>query len=70
MTNVGRKPTIGEYQTNVETHIFDFDQDVYGKQLEVSFLRMIRPEAKFSGLDALKDQLGKDCAFARSQHSI
>lgn len=70
MTNVGRKPTIGEYQTNVETHIFDFNQDVYGEQIEVYFLSMIRPEEKFSGLDALKTQLGKDCAFARARHAI
>ena len=70
MTNVGNKPTIGEYQTNIETHIFDFDQNVYGKQIEVYFIDMIRQEKKFSGIDELKDQLGRDCKKARIQLGI
>ncbi len=70
MTNVGNKPTIGEYQTNIETHIFDFDQDVYGKQIEVFFVKMIRREKKFSGLDELKAQLGRDCREARIQLGV
>ena len=70
MTNVGTKPTIGDYQTNVETHIFDFDKDVYGKRIEVYFLSMIRPEQKFSGLDELIAQLVRDKAYARKQLGI
>ena len=70
MTNVGTKPTIGDYQTNVETHIFDFDKDVYGKRIEVYFLSMIRPEQKFSGLDELIAQLVRDKVYARKQLGI
>lgn len=67
MTNVGTKPTVGDYETNVETNIFDFDQNVYGKEIQVSFVSMLREEQKFSGLEELKAQLEKDRAAAREK---
>ncbi len=70
MTNVGTKPTIGDYQTNVETHIFDFDKDVYGRQIEVYFLSLIRPEQKFASLDELIAQLVRDKKYAREKLGI
>ncbi len=70
MTNVGNKPTVGDYQTNIETHIFNFDDDVYGKKIEVYFLKMIRPEMKFSSFEELKNQLTRDSELARRYHGI
>ena len=68
VTNVGVKPTIGTFEKNIETHIFDFDEDVYGKQIHVEFIRHTRGEQKFDGIDALKKQIESDCIEARVYH--
>ena len=68
VTNVGVKPTIGKYEKNIETHIFDFDEDVYGKQIRVDFIKHTRPEMKFNGIDELKKQIQSDCIEARVYH--
>ena len=65
VANFGIRPM---YQVNVpllETHLFDFDGDLYGKYLSVELIQYIRPEAKFSGLDALIAQIGADAIKAR-----
>ena len=58
MCNIGTRPTVnaGSDRT-VETNIFDFDEDIYGLDLKVTFLRKIRPERRFDSLETLKDQL-------------
>lgn len=68
VTNVGVKPTIGKYEKNIETHIFNFNEDVYGKQIRVDFIKHTRPEMKFNGLDELKKQIEADCIEARVYH--
>ncbi|MBR0126833.1 MAG: bifunctional riboflavin kinase/FAD synthetase [Firmicutes bacterium] len=68
VTNVGVKPTIGKYEKNIETHIFDFNEDVYGKRIRVDFIKHTRPEKKFDGLDDLKKQIQSDCIEARVYH--
>ena len=68
VTNVGVKPTIGKYEKNIETHIFNFDEDVYGKQIRVDFIKHTRPEMKFNGIDELKKQIESDCIQARVYH--
>ena len=68
VTNVGVKPTIGTYEKNIETHIFDFNEDVYGKQIRVDFIKHTRGEQKFDGLDALKKQIESDSIEARVWH--
>lgn len=60
MTNIGTRPTVGGTTRTIETHILDFDQDIYGLPLEIRFLRRIRSEAHFPSLDALRAQLVKD----------
>jgi riboflavin kinase/FMN adenylyltransferase len=65
VVNVGYRPTFGEDQYWVETYIFDFSGDLYDRQLGVDFLHRIRPEMKFSGVDALKQQVAADMATAR-----
>ena len=68
VTNVGVKPTIGSYDKNIETHIFDFNEDVYGKRITVEFIRHTRGERKFNGIEELKKQIESDCITARAYH--
>lgn len=61
ITNVGVKPTVeGERLPLAETHLLDFSGDLYGKDIEVKFGEFIRPERKFSSLDALRTQISED----------
>lgn len=61
VTNVGVKPTIlGERQVGVETHILDFDQDIYERQVCITFLKHLRDEICFSSVDELKKQMQQD----------
>jgi riboflavin kinase/FMN adenylyltransferase len=63
MANIGHRPTIGDRTENnplIEVNLFDFDGDLYGKQIHVRFIDRIRDEEKFAGLEALKAQLGQD----------
>lgn len=68
VTNVGHKPTIGEYSKNIETHIFDFNKELYGKQILVEFITKIRDEKKFESVEALSEQIKKDCISAKAYH--
>ncbi|MCQ2546004.1 MAG: bifunctional riboflavin kinase/FAD synthetase [Clostridia bacterium] len=68
VTNVGVKPTIGTYEKNIETHIFNFNEDVYGKEIRVDFIKHTRGEKKFDGIDALKAQIQQDCIQAKVYH--
>ena len=60
MCNIGTRPTVGGTTRTIETHILDFDEDIYGLPLQIRFLARIRDERKFPSLDALKEQLKKD----------
>ena len=60
MMNIGMRPTVGGTKRLIEVNLFDFDEDIYGSVLQVHMHHFIRGERKFSGLDALKEQLGKD----------
>lgn len=61
-TNVGVRPTVDGLKLTVEAHILDFDDDIYGERVRLEFVRRIRPEMKFSGLDELKAQIAADVA--------
>ena len=63
--NLGWRPTVGGNDLRLETHVFDFDGDLYGKHLRVALIERLRPEQRFAGLDALKAQIARDCAAAR-----
>lgn len=65
MLNIGYRPTVSGKQKTIEVHIFDFDRDIYGETLTINFINRIRPEMKFSDVEALKQQLHKDEATAR-----
>lgn len=61
ITNFGVRPTVSKTQKPVaETHILNFNQDIYNQDLQVEFLDMIRKEQKFNSLDELKTQIQQD----------
>lgn len=61
MANIGKNPTFGDVEKpRLETNIFGFSGDVYGKTLTIEFVQRIRGEVKFAGIDALKAQLAQD----------
>jgi riboflavin kinase/FMN adenylyltransferase len=66
VANFGRTPTTGLRDPLLETHIFDFSGDIYGKKLEVQLVAFLRPELKFANLDLLVEQMHKDAAEARA----
>lgn len=66
VTNVGYKPTVGEAFLGVETYLFGCDEDLYGRECSVEFLKFQRPEQKFSSVEALKKQLEKDIREAEN----
>lgn len=64
--NIGYRPTVTESgEALLEAHILDFNEDLYGKTIEVIFRQKIREETKFSGLDELKRQMSKDVEQVR-----
>ncbi|AAF10583.1 MULTISPECIES: riboflavin biosynthesis protein RibF [Deinococcus] len=66
MANVGWRPTVEGRERRFEVHLFDYQGDLYGEELQVKFLSRLRGEQKFSGLDELKAQLGRDAEAARA----
>ncbi len=63
VANVGTRPTVdGGSKVILETHLFDFDKEIYGRYVEVHFKRKIRDEMRFRSLDELKAQIVKDVA--------
>lgn len=71
MTNIGVKPTVSRTGAlTVETHLYDFRGDLYGRVITTSLLTFRRPERKFSGIDELKQTMQKDLAAGREYHGI
>ncbi|NTW87601.1 MAG: bifunctional riboflavin kinase/FAD synthetase [Desulfobulbaceae bacterium] len=64
--NIGYNPTFGEEQLVAETHIFDFNEDIYGQPIKVNLLKFLRSERKFSGAKELAEQIGKDVSVAKA----
>jgi riboflavin kinase/FMN adenylyltransferase len=60
MMNIGMRPTVDGRERTIEVNIFDFNEDLYGREMRVFVNKYLRGEEKFSGLDALKAQLGRD----------
>lgn len=60
MMNIGVRPTFDGVTKTLEVHIFEFDQSIYGKTIQIRFYDRIRDEKKFSGVDQLKIQLDQD----------
>ncbi|RBQ06205.1 bifunctional riboflavin kinase/FAD synthetase [Pedobacter miscanthi] len=60
MAYIGQRPTINGMTRNIEVNIFDFDQEIYGQDIKMNFLKFLRHDVKFTGLEALTVQLQKD----------
>jgi riboflavin kinase/FMN adenylyltransferase len=66
VTNIGLRPTVdASGRAAIETHIFDFDRDIYGRTVRVGFVQRLRDERRFESLDALTTQIAADCDRAR-----
>lgn len=71
LTNVGEKPTIeGKNPAGVETYLYDFEGDLYGKEIKVELLDFVRPEMKFSSIEELKAQLDYDVKACREMYEM
>jgi len=62
----GDPATVDGTRTLLEVYLFDFDEQIYGKHLQVSFLHKLRDEEKYDSLDTLKAQIQKDVNAARA----
>jgi len=62
---LGVRPTFGRNSPNLETFVFDFEGDLYGADVSVALVSFQRPELKFDSLDALIEQMHKDCEISR-----
>lgn len=69
VANIGFRPTVDGKQSMLEVHLFDFVDDIYGKFLKVTFLKKLREEKTFDGLDSLRVQIAKDIVNARKWFS-
>ncbi|MCF8108348.1 MAG: bifunctional riboflavin kinase/FAD synthetase [Desulfohalobiaceae bacterium] len=65
VANVGYNPTFNHHELSVEVHIFDFDEDLYGQSLRVHFVKRLRDEKKFSGVEELLAWIRQDMREAR-----
>ncbi|MDE0941970.1 MAG: bifunctional riboflavin kinase/FAD synthetase, partial [Alphaproteobacteria bacterium] len=65
VANLGNRPTFDGKGITLESHLFDFDADIYGRHARVAFIEHLRPEIKFDGLDAIKAQIALDGEQAR-----
>lgn len=71
VTNIGVRPTFEtDTEPSVESHVFNFDGDLYGKVLRVRFLHRIRDEKKFEGIEELKAQIKRDVEVAKRYFSF
>ena len=68
IANIGKRPTVDGVSDQLEVHLFDFDKDIYGMNICVSFHHKIRGEKKFESFELLKQQIELDCVRAREMH--
>ncbi len=70
VANIGKRPTFAGSHIVLEVHLFDFNQDIYDQPIRVEFMHKLRDEQRFSGLDALKQQIAKDTQEAKEHFKI
>jgi riboflavin kinase/FMN adenylyltransferase len=70
VANIGNRPTVNGTRSQLEVHIFDFHEDLYGTLIEVAVLKKIRSEKRFDNFDALKEQIAKDAEAAKAFVSL
>ena len=64
VANLGIRPSVGGTKTLLEVHLFNFDQDIYGRHVCVEFCKKLRDERRYDSLELLKQQIGKDVEAA------
>jgi len=69
IANIGKRPTVDGVRDQLEVHLFDFEKDIYGMNICVSFHHKIRDEKKFDSFELLKQQIQLDCVRARELHA-
>ena len=69
IANFGERPTVDGKRLLLEAHLFEFNQDIYGKELTVEFLTFIREEKKFDNFASLAEQIQKDIQLVKAYHS-
>ena len=69
IANMGTRPTVDGQNPVLEVHILGFSGNLYGKKIKVEFLKKVRDEKKFNGLDELKEQIFKDISTAKTYFS-
>lgn len=67
VTNIGPNPTVGGDRVTVETHLIDFGEDIYGRELTVAFRAFLRGEETFGSVEAMRAQIERDVAAARAR---
>jgi riboflavin kinase/FMN adenylyltransferase len=66
LTNMGYRPTLNKDDgIHIETHLLDFDGDIYGQRIEIQFIEKIRSEKRFDSFEDLKNQIAADLAWAK-----
>ena len=70
ITSVGNNPTVNGKELTVETYILDFNNDIYGKEINVYFIDRIRDEIKFNNINELIEQLKRDKNFAEKSNKV
>ncbi|MCK5366215.1 MAG: bifunctional riboflavin kinase/FAD synthetase [Gammaproteobacteria bacterium] len=65
VANLGTRPTVNGSEKLLEVHLFDFDEDIYGRHVSVEFVHKLRDEQQFESLQALKEQIIRDAGAAR-----
>ncbi len=68
--SIGSAPTFGDVSRQIEAHLLDFDGDLYGEKIQLDFLRFLREQQKFPGVDALKAQLRLDVQAVRDAQDV
>ncbi|MCK5130458.1 MAG: bifunctional riboflavin kinase/FAD synthetase [Clostridiales bacterium] len=65
VTNIGNKPTIADSIVNIETHILNYDANIYGKKIYVGFMKKLRNQIRFDDIESLQSQILQDSEMAK-----
>jgi len=68
ITSVGNNPTVEGKKLTIETYILDYNKDIYGEKIDISFIKKIRDMKKFNSVEELKNQIEKDKSFAKNEN--
>ena len=70
VANLGLRPTVDGIRPSIEVHLFNWDKDLYGQHVQVTLQKFIRPEMKFNGIEALKQQIALDAEKAKQYFGL